>query len=72
ATPIDKWNPACLGKKALAEILIFNETCIISKKVLQRLLSYAKSRECQNIMCSDPGQLTLWGDKEGPHKFLTE
>ncbi|GBC45084.2 hypothetical protein GLOIN_2v1477001 [Rhizophagus irregularis DAOM 181602=DAOM 197198] len=72
ATPIDEWDPACLGKKALAEILIFDEACMIPKKVLQRLLSYAESRGCQSIMCGDPGQLTPWGDKEGPHKFLTE
>ncbi|CAI2190127.1 17423_t:CDS:2, partial [Funneliformis geosporum] len=64
ATPIDEWDPACLGKKALAEILIFDEACMIPKKVLQRLLSYAESRGCQNIMCGDPGQLTPWGDKE--------
>ncbi|CAI2186854.1 4059_t:CDS:2 [Funneliformis geosporum] len=57
-------DPACLGKKALAEILIFDEACMIPKKVLQRLLSYAESRGCQNIMCGDPGQLTPWGDKE--------
>ncbi|GES73989.1 AAA family ATPase [Rhizophagus clarus] len=72
ATPIDEWDPACLGKKALAEILIVDEACMIPKKVLQRLLSYAESRGCQSIMCEDPGQLTPWGDKEGPHKFLTE
>lgn len=55
ATPIDEWNPTCLGKKALAEILIFDEICMIPKKLLQRLLSYAKSRRYQNIMCRDPG-----------------
>ncbi|CAI2198518.1 18969_t:CDS:2, partial [Funneliformis geosporum] len=58
ATPIDEWDPAFLGKKALAEILIFDEAYMISKKVLQRLLSYAESRGCQNIICGDPGQLT--------------
>ncbi|CAG8608058.1 5380_t:CDS:2, partial [Diversispora eburnea] len=72
ATPIDEWDPACLEKKTLAEILIFDEACMIPRKVLQRLLSYAESRGCQIIMCGDPGQLTPWGDKEGPHKFLTE
>ncbi|CAG8661870.1 7435_t:CDS:2, partial [Diversispora eburnea] len=72
ATAIDEWDPACLGKKTLAEILIFDEACMIPRKVLQRLLSYAESRGCQIIMCGDPGQLTSWGDKEGPHKFLTE
>ncbi|CAI2182236.1 5108_t:CDS:2 [Funneliformis geosporum] len=50
ATPIDEWDPACLRKKTLTEILIFDE----------------------NIMCGDPGQLTSWDDKEGPHKFLTD
>jgi len=45
---------------------------MIPRKVLQRLLPYAESRGCQIIMCGDPGQLTPWGDKEGPHKFLTE
>ncbi|CAI2197085.1 14841_t:CDS:2, partial [Funneliformis geosporum] len=32
ATPIDEWDPACLGKKVLAEILIFDEACMIPKK----------------------------------------
>ncbi|CAG8463930.1 2912_t:CDS:2 [Acaulospora morrowiae] len=72
ATAINEWDPVCLGKKTLAEILIFDEACMIPKKVLQRLLSYAESQGCQIIMCGDPGQLTSWGDKEGPHKFLTE
>ena len=45
---------------------------MILKKMLQRLLSYAKSCGCQNIMCRDPGQLIPWDDKEGPYKFLTE
>ncbi|CAG8626567.1 6055_t:CDS:10, partial [Diversispora eburnea] len=64
ATAIDEWDPACLGKKTLAEILIFDEVCMIPRKVLQRLLSYAESRGCQIIMCGDPGQLIPWGDKE--------
>ncbi|CAG8615852.1 9837_t:CDS:2, partial [Diversispora eburnea] len=36
ATAIDEWDPACLGKKTLAEILIFDEACMIPRKVLQR------------------------------------
>ena len=72
ATAIDEWDSACLRKKTLAKILIFDEACMIPRKVLQKLLSYAKSRGCQIIMCGDSGQLIPWGDKVGLHRFLTE
>ncbi|RHZ88627.1 hypothetical protein Glove_21g16 [Diversispora epigaea] len=43
AIAIDEWDLAYLKKKTLAEIPIFDEACIIPRKVLQRLLSYVKS-----------------------------
>jgi hypothetical protein len=65
------WNPAKLGQELMPAVIIWDEACMVPTAMLKTFLPFLESRNVQVVMCGDPGQLNPWGDKEGPHAYLS-